>query len=248
MRVAVRTIPFLAVAAIAAAGPLPGGAGIAQTTPPQITLLAPANGAIVEDSPEKPNAVEFKWRVDWSQPPAVGAVIVSVKWATDPGFTENVSGGNQTCPATNVNCWTSFSPNHTWKGRYYWKVTVASEQPAESATWMFTGVEAPPQPDRTRPYVRTFSGSAKRGKRAFFSARVRDNKGEVRMRAVLSYRARPVLEGRTRFAPVAWSVRQRFYSIRPLPRQLPAGIYKICITAWDRAGNQGRSCARYRVL
>ena len=248
MRIAVRTIPFLAVAAIAAAGPLPGGAGIAQTSPPQITLLAPANGAIVEDSPEKPNAVEFKWRVDWSQPPAVGAVIISVKWATDPGFTENVSGGNQTCPVANVNCWTSFSPNHTWKGRYYWKVTVASEQPAESATWMFTGVEAPPKPDRTRPYVRTLSGSAKRGKRAFFSARVRDNKGEVRMRAVLSYRALPVLEGRTRFAPVAWSVRQRFYSIRPLPRRLPAGIYKICITAWDRAGNQGHSCARYRVL
>jgi hypothetical protein len=42
MRRAARTIPFLAVAAIAAAGPLPGGAGIAQTTPPQITLLAPA--------------------------------------------------------------------------------------------------------------------------------------------------------------------------------------------------------------
>ena len=84
--------------------------------------------------------------------------------------------------------------------------------------------------------------------RAFFSARVRDNKGEVRMRAVLSYRALPVLEGRTRFAPVAWSVRQRFYSIRPLPRRLPAGSYKICITAWDRAGNQGHSCARYRVL
>ncbi len=221
MRRAARTIPFLAVAAIAAAGPLPGGAGIAQTTPPQITLLAPANGAIVEDSPEKPNAVEFKWRVDWSQPPTVGAVIISVKWATDPGFTENVSGGNQTCPVTNVNCWTSFSPNHTWKGRYYWKVTVASDQPAESATWMFS---------------------------AFFTAQVRDNKGEVRMRALLSYRGLPVLEGRTRFAPVVWTVRQRFYSIRPMPRRLPAGIYKICITAWDRAGNQGRSCARYRVL
>jgi hypothetical protein len=113
---------------------------------------------------------------------------------------------------------------------------------------MFSGVEAPLQLDRTRPYVRTFSGSAKRGKRAFFTAQVRDNKGEVRMRALLSYRGLPVLEGRTRFARVVWTVRQRFYSIRPMPRRLPAGIYKICITAWDRAGNQGRSCARYRVL
>jgi hypothetical protein len=99
MRRAARTIPFLAVAAIAAAGPLPGGAGIAQTTPPQITLLAPANCAVVASSAEQLNAVEFKWRVDWAQPPAIGVVIISVKWATDPEFTQNVSGGNQTCPS-----------------------------------------------------------------------------------------------------------------------------------------------------
>jgi hypothetical protein len=247
MHHAARLIPLLAVAAIAAAGPLTGGAGIAQTTPPQITLLAPANGAVVQGSTGL-NAVEFKWRIDWAQPPAVGVVIISVKWATDPGFTQNVSGANQTCPVTNVNCWTTFRPNHTWKGRYYWKVTIASDEPAESATWMFTGIEAPPQIDQTRPYVRTSPGSVKRGKRAFFTAQVRDNKGEVRMRALLTYRGRPVLDGRTGFARVLWTVRQRFYSIRPMPRQLPAGIYKICITAWDRAGNQGQSCARYRVL
>ena len=246
MRRLARTIPFLAVAALAAAGPLPSGAGTTLTTPPQITLLAPANGAVVESSAETPYPVEFKWSVDWSQPPASG-VIISVKWATDPGFTQSVSGGNQFCPATNVNCWTSFHPNTKFEGRYYWKVTIAGGEPAESATWMFTGVEAPPKPDRTRPYVRTFSGSAKRGKRAFFSARVRDNLGEARLRAVLSYRTLPVLDGRTQFTPVAWTVRTRFYSIRPLSRRLPAGIYKICITAWDRAGNQGRSCARYRV-
>ena len=163
MRFAARTIPFLAVAAIAAAGALPGAAGIAQTTPAQITLLSPANGAVVQSSAEKPNAVEFKWRVDWAQPPAVGAVIISVKWATDPGFTQNVSGANQTCPVTNVNCWTSFRPNHTWKGRYYWKVTIASEEPTESATWMFSAVVPPPTLDQTRPYVRTLPGSAKRG-------------------------------------------------------------------------------------
>jgi hypothetical protein len=247
MRHAARIIPFLAVAAIAAALALPGGAGIAQTTPPQITLLAPANGAVVQGSTGL-NAVEFKWRIDWAQPPPVGAVIISVKWATDPGFTQNVSGANQTCPVTNVNCWTAFRPNHTWKGRYYWKVTVAGGEPAESATWMFTAVEAPPQVDRTRPYVRAFSGSARRGKRAFFTAQVRDNLGYVRMRALLTYRMRPVLEGRTGFVRVVWSARQRFYSIRPMPRQLPAGLYKICITAWDRMGNQGQSCARYRVL
>jgi hypothetical protein len=127
-------------------------------------------------------------------------------------------------------------------------VTIASDEPTESATWMFSAVVPPPTLDQTRPYVRTLSGSAKRGKRAFFTARVRDNMGEVRMRALLTYRGLPVLEGRTRFARVGWTVRQRFYSIRPMPRGLPAGTYKICITAWDRAGNQGQSCARYRVL
>jgi hypothetical protein len=247
MRHAARMIPVLAVAAIAAAAPLPGGAGVEQTAPPQITLLAPANGAVIQGSTGL-NAVEFKWRIDWAQPPAVGAVIISVKWATDPGFTQNVSGANQTCPVTNVNCWSAFRPNHTWKGRYYWKVTVAGGEPAESATWTFTGVEAPPQVDRTRPYVRAFPGTAKRGKRAFFTAQVRDNLGYVRMRALLTYRMRPVLEGRTGFVRVVWTARQRFYSIRPMPRQLPAGLYKICITAWDRMGNQGQSCARYRVL
>ena len=118
---------------------------------------------------------------------------------------------------------------------------------ATSATWMFMAVEPAPEVDRIRPYVRTYSGSAKRGTRAIFIAQVRDNTGQVRMRALLSYRGLPVLEGRTQFSLVVWRVRQRFHSIRPLPRRLPVGVYKICVTAWDRAGNQGRSCARYRV-
>ena len=82
MRLAARMIPLLAVAAIAGAGALPGGAGTAQTTPAQITLLTPANGAVVPGSTGL-NAVVFKWRIDWATP-AVGAFIISVKWATDP--------------------------------------------------------------------------------------------------------------------------------------------------------------------
>ena len=69
------------------------------------------------------------------------------------------------------------------------------------------------------------------------------------MRALLTYRGLPVLEGRTRFARVGWTVpRALLQHPAACSRRLPAGTYKICITAWDRAGNQGQSCARYRVL
>lgn len=242
MRRAARAVPFLAVVAIAAAGPLPGGAGVAQTTVPQITLLTPANGALVQG-----DAVTFTWRIDWVQPPSDGVVIVMHKIARDAAFTQNAITSTKGCPATNLNCWASFKPHSGYKGRYYWQVSVSGAGQATSATWMFTAVEPLPAVDRTRPYVRTLSGSARRGTRAFFAAQVRDNKGEVRMRALLTYRGLTVLEGRTPFARVVWTVKQRFHSIRPLSRRLPAGVYKICITAWDRAGNQGRSCARYRV-
>jgi hypothetical protein len=242
MRRAARVVPLLAVLAIAAVGPMPGGAGTAQTGVPQVSLTAPANGALVQG-----NAVTFAWRVDWSQPPPTGTVIVVHRLATDPGFTQMVSTNTQACPVTNVNCWTSYKPNASYKGRYYWQVTLTGAAEATSDTWMFTAVEPQPEVDRTRPYVLTLNGSARRGKRAFFSAKVRDNSGEVRMRALLTYRGLPVLEGRTPFAPVYWRAPQRFHSTRPLSRRLPAGIYKICITAWDKAGNQGRSCARYRV-
>jgi hypothetical protein len=247
MRRAARAVPVLAVLALAA-GPLPSGAGTTQATSPRITLIAPANGSLVRSSAELRNAVTFQWRVDWPQPSGAGAAIVSVKWATDPGFTQNVSGANQTCPVANLNCWTTFRPNHTWAGRYYWKVEIAGlAQHVSSSSWRFTALEPARQFDRVKPYVRTFHGGAKRGRRAFFFARIRDNSGEARILAVLIHRGLPVLEGNTPYGPVSWRVRRRFHSIRPLSRRLPAGIYKICITAWDRAGNTGRSCARYRI-
>jgi hypothetical protein len=239
VRRAARAIPLLAVLAVAAAGPLPVGA---QTpAPPQITLLTPANGALVQGNPT------FTWRVDWPQGPPSGTVILVHKIANDPGLTQNLTVSTYGCPATDLSACTSHRVNATYKGRYYWQVSMVGAAEGTSATFMFTAAEPPPAVDRIKPYVRTFSGSARRGTRAHFSAQVRDNTGEVRMRALLTYRGLPVLEGRTQFAPVTWRVKQRFYSIRPLSRRLPRGIYKICITAWDRAGNQGRSCARYRV-
>jgi hypothetical protein len=118
---------------------------------------------------------------------------------------------------------------------------------ARSATWMFMGVEPRPAFDRSRPRVRTFWGSARRGKRAFFYAQVRDNLGEVRMLTVLIYRGLPVLEGKHALQARQLAGPAAVPQPAALSRRMPAGIYKICVTAWDRAGNKGRSCARYRV-
>jgi hypothetical protein len=242
VRSAARAFFLLATFAVVAVVLLPGGAGAAPADTPQITLLSPANGALVRG-----DGVAFSWRVDWLQPPPTGTVIVVHKLATDPALSQNATTTTQACPVSNVNCWSTFKPNASYKGRYYWQVSLVGAAEAVSPTWMFSASEPPPTVDRTRPYVRTYAGSARRGSRAYFTAQVRDNSGEARMRALLTYRGLRVLEGRTAFARVDWRVKQRFYSIRPLSRRLPAGIYKICVTAWDRAGNQGRSCARYRI-
>lgn len=241
MRRAARAVPLLALFAAAAGGLLPAGAGAAGADTPRITLTAPAPGTLVQ------GRVTFSWRVDWLQPPASGTVTLVHRIGTDPGLTQNVTTSTYGCPVTNLSACLTHSPSASYKGRYYWQVSMVGAAEARSATWMFMGTEPRPAFDRFRPRVRTFWGSARRGKRAFFYAQVRDNLGEVRMLTVLIYRGLPVFESNTPFKRVSWRVRQRFHSMRPLSRRMPAGVYKICVTAWDRAGNKGRSCARYRV-
>ena len=101
--------------------------------------------------------------------------------------------------------------------------------------------------DRKRPSVRALAGSASRGRRALFLARVSDNSGEARLDAQLTHRGVPVVEGKATFAPATWAARRGIRSTRPLSRRLPSGSYRLCVTAWDRAGNRSQSCARYRV-
>jgi hypothetical protein len=69
----------------------------------------------------------------------------------------------------------------------------------------------------------------------------------VRMRARLSYRRRAVLSGVTTNAPVNWTQPETFLSEEPLSRALPAGLYRVCVKAWDLAGNSASDCAPYRV-
>ena len=243
MRRAARVVqvPLLA---LAAAGLLPvaAGAGSEQGPAARVVLVSPANGALIQRS-----HVTFVWRVEWPRPPASGAVQVSHRYASDRAMTQQVSTTTRTCPATDVNCWTSHRPKETFYGRYYWQVALGGAVQASSATHLLSVTGPRDELDRTRPSVRALGGSASRGRRALFLARVTDNSGEARLDAQLTHRGVPVVEGKAGFTPVVWAARRGIRSTRPLSRRLSAGTYRLCVTAWDRAGNRSQSCARYRV-
>jgi hypothetical protein len=213
----------------------------AQASQPTVTLLSPGNGTLVEGD------VAFRWRIDSATPAAYGAVAVTHQVATDQTFTQEVVTTTRSCPAINVNCWTTFRPTRSPAGRRYWRVSVTGAVTATSRTWMFLGVAPRPKPDRARPRVRAYPGAGQRGRKAVFVARVADDRGEARMRVDFGYRNQLVFRTTTLLKPVRWSVRQRFDSRAPLPRSLYPGRYRLCVTAWDRTGNQAKSCAHYFV-
>jgi hypothetical protein len=214
---------------------------VAATPPGTVTLLAPGNGTLVEGSPT------FRWRVDLAQAPAAGTVTVTHRVGTDVALTQDVTTTSRSCSAANVNCWTSLVLRRSHRGPQYWQVTLTGAVTATSRPWMFQSVAARPGPDRERPRVRAYAGSAARGRKALFVARVADDRGEARMRVDLLYRNQLVFRAMTLLKPVRWGVRQRFDSRAPLARSLYPGAYRLCVTAWDRTGNQARSCARYLV-
>jgi hypothetical protein len=221
----------IALAAVA----LSGAADAAQQ--PAVTLLAPANGTLVEGQPS------FAWRIDVAQQ---GPVTVAHQVASDLAFTQDVTTTTRQCSATG--CWTAFRPTRSYPGRHYWRVMVTGALNATSPTWMFQGVAARLGPDRRRPRVQAYAGSGRRGRKAVFVARVADDRGEARMQVDLAYRNQLVFRTVTLLKPVRWSVKQRFDSRIPLPRSLHSGDYRLCFTAWDRTGNHAKSCSRFRVL
>jgi hypothetical protein len=221
----------------------------AQVGRPTVALLAPGNGALLEGAASTAASVTFTWRVDGLPTNVAGGnVTVTHRIGTDPTFTTGVTTTSQTCPAQNVNCWASATPKRSYAvGRYFWQVTLSGAVSATSPTWLFLAAAARPKPDRARPKVQAFAGSAKRGKRAFFVARVGDDHGEARMQVELLYRHQLVFRAMTLLRPVRWTVKQRFDSRVRLPRTMPPGRYRFCLTAWDRTGNHAASCARYTV-
>ena len=243
MRRAARVVR-LPLLALAAAGLLPAGAGAGSEQAPaaRVVLVSPANGALIQRS-----HVTFVWRVEWARPLGSGAVLVSHRYASDRAMTQQVSTTSRTCPTTDVNCWTTHLPGETFYGRYYWQVTLSGAVQASSATHLLSVTGPRDKLDRTRPSVRALGGSASRGRRALFLARVGDNSGEARLDAQLTHRGVPVVDGKASFAPATWAALRGIRSTRSLSRRLSPGAYRLCVTAWDRAGNRSQSCARYRV-
>jgi hypothetical protein len=220
----------------------------AQVAQPTITLLAPGNGSLAEGAPSAPGAVTFSWRIDWPKTPTSGTVTVVHRLAADQALTQKVTTTSRSCPAQDVGCWTSVRPSRLYAaGRHYWQVSVTGAATATSPTWMFQSVAARPKPDRVRPRVRAYPGAVTRGRKAIFVARVADDRGEARMQVDFMYRNQLVVRAMTLLKPVRWTVRQRFDSRVRIPRTFAAGMYRLCVTAWDRTGNRAKSCTAYRV-
>jgi len=103
------------------------------------------------------------------------------------------------------------------------------------------------QPDRVKPRVKVYAGGATRGKRAYINFRAADDRDFVRLRVTLQYHARLAMWADFGFAPLSWATRATFYTKKGFPRRMPAGRYLACVTAWDRAANQAKSCAAYVI-
>jgi Thrombospondin type 3 repeat len=103
------------------------------------------------------------------------------------------------------------------------------------------------QPDRVKPRVKVYSGSAVRGRRMFLHFRAADDRDFVRFRVTLTYRGRTAMWADFGYAQLSWSTPATVYTRRALPRRLPAGRYVACVTAWDKASNHAQSCAPYRI-
>lgn len=103
------------------------------------------------------------------------------------------------------------------------------------------------QLDRVKPRVKVFSGSAMRGRRAFVHFRAADDRDFVRFRVTFLYRGRLAMWVDLGFVRLSWNTRATFYTKKPLTRRIPAGRYLACVEAWDRAANQAKACAAYRI-
>jgi hypothetical protein len=103
------------------------------------------------------------------------------------------------------------------------------------------------QPDHVKPRVKVSAGSAKRGKRAFLRVHAADDRGTVRLKVTLAYRSHTMYRGYFPWTQTSWGRALTFYTQTALPRFLPVGVYTACVKAWDRAGNHGLACSRYRI-
>lgn len=228
---------------------LAAAAGGSRAAAPEVTLVTPADGSSVLTSAALGTGPTLGWRIVWGDVPPGGAVVTTIRIATDEALTQNAAENTFSCQARSAGCRTHFKPNRLYSGRYYWRVSLSGAITATSPTWSFVGVRqgGGAGADKIKPRVRALSGVAQRGQTAFFSAYVGDDRGLVRLRAALTRSGHELARATAPFRPVTWGRRQTLFSNRPLPRGLAPGAYRLCVTAWDRAGNSARGCARYRL-
>ena len=231
-----------ALAAALAAAVLAVRAGAAAG--PAITLLSPANGAtVVSSATTHPT---FSWRIDWADPQQ-GRVIWEI--ASDPGFTANAETVSQYCPAANVNCWTTVTPQDVWsppRGHvWYWRVGFSGDAGTfYSPTWSFDAFSSAGA-DTRAPRIELLAGSARRAKHARFRVRVADDRLFVHVAISLVRGSRIHFADSFTLASPRWTLPVSLRTHERLPRRLPPGRYAACATATDRAGNASRSCSRY---
>jgi hypothetical protein len=219
----------------------------ASASAPQITLLAPGNGATLAYPAYGNATTNFSWHVSWDTPEVT---TVMFQLGTNPGFAAGTyTQENFACPATDPNCTSSYAPPRSYAPPFpkifYWRVGVTtSAGQVWSATSMFKVVDLA---DTVKPRVRVDRGSARRGTRARLLVHAADDRGRVRLRVMLNYRGRTLYNGRFPLTPTSWAVPLSFFTSTRLPRFLPSGRYEACVRAWDEAGNTARSCAAYQI-
>jgi hypothetical protein len=157
--------------------------------------------------------------------------------------------GKLTCTAADPNCATSFAPPRSYAPPFpkifYWRVGLITSSGyfwSQTATFKVVNLA-----DHVKPRVRVYSGSARRGSRAYIQMRAADDRGRVRLHVMLRYRGRTLYQGRMGMTPTYWADPLSFLTRTPLPRFLPVGRYEACARAWDEAANSALSCAAYRI-
>src|ERR1051326_6887029 len=191
----------------------------AADTPPTITLLLPANGTTVVSSPTTSTYPTFTWHVDWATPENTTIIW---QMASDTAFTQDVLDETHFCPASDVNCWTSFQPRRVYSGVLYWRVGMTTSMGiVYSTAFSLGGVPPAVQPDHVKPRVRVLPGRAKRGTQAFVSYHAADDRGEVRLTATLSYRGHVLFRGSFPWRSTTWNATYTFLTKNKIPRYFP---------------------------
>jgi len=103
------------------------------------------------------------------------------------------------------------------------------------------------QPDHVPPQLKVPAGHGARGKTLFASFWAGDDRGMIRMHLTFSYEGHILISQPFGWRPSAVGQHHTFYSLAPLPRSLPAGIYMFCVKVWDHAGSHASGCGRYTI-